>query len=81
MNNQIPNFNGFPTDNSSSTNLKYDIIASKMMIGMRNHQMRTAPAPNVGFVFEIMGAVLQMIVALVVILIIGITLIYKKFFI
>lgn len=58
----------FPTDTSPSTNLKYDLISSKMMTGMQNHQMRNAPAPSVGIAFSIIGAVLQMVVALVVML-------------
>ena len=33
------NFNNFfPTDNSSKTNLHYDIIASKFLNGIENHQ-------------------------------------------
>lgn len=69
----------FPTDNSATTNLKYNLIASKMMTGMQNHQMRTAPAPSVGIVFGIIGAVLQMVVALVVMLFFGVRLTWKRF--
>lgn len=32
--------NFFPTDNSSRTNLKYDLVASKFVTGLENHQMR-----------------------------------------
>lgn len=78
MSNQTPDFNGFPTDNSSTTNLKYDIIASKMMTGVHNHQMRTAPATNVGVVFGLIGVVLQMVVALVVILVVGVRWILQR---
>lgn len=78
MTNNVPNLNGFPTDNSSSTNLKYDIVASKFMNGMQNHQMRTAPAPSIGIVFSIIGAVLQMVVALVVMLFVGVRWIWKR---
>ncbi|MFC6095621.1 hypothetical protein ACFPVY_03095 [Flavobacterium qiangtangense] len=55
MNTHIPNFNGFPTDNSSSTNFKYDLIASKMMTRIQNRQRRLVPAPSVGIVFSISG--------------------------
>lgn len=34
MSKNIPDFGGFPTDNSSMINLKYDIIASKLMTGI-----------------------------------------------
>ncbi len=67
----------FPTDNSATTTLKYDLITSKMMTGMQNHQMRSAPAPSVGIVFSIIGAFLQMVVALVVILFVGVRWIWK----
>lgn len=68
MNNN-KDFNGFfPTDNSASTNLKYDLITSKMMTGIQNPQKRTAPSPSIGILFSIIGAVLQMIVELVVML-------------
>ena len=30
--------NFFPTDNSSRTNVHYDIVASKFMTGIENHQ-------------------------------------------
>lgn len=78
MSNHIPDFNGFPTDNSSSTNLKYDIITSKFMTGIQNHQMRTAQSPSVGIVLGLIVAVGQMVLALVVMLIFGVRLICKK---
>jgi len=71
MNNQISNFN-FPTDNSSSTNLKYDIISSKFATGFRNHQMRTEPSTSLGVTFGIISAVFQMILALLMMLIFAI---------
>lgn len=37
------NLNGFPTDDSPSTQLKYDIVASKFMTGIENHHKRNAP--------------------------------------
>lgn len=62
----------FPTDNSSSTNLKYDLISSKFMTGIQNHQMRNAPAPSVGIVFNLIGALVKMAFALVVMFFAGI---------
>ncbi|WP_171972482.1 hypothetical protein [Mucilaginibacter polytrichastri] len=40
--NNLPNLNGFPTDNSPNTQLKYDIMASKFMTGIENHHKRNA---------------------------------------
>ena len=70
----------FPIDNSNSatTNLKYDLIKSKMMTGTQNHQMRTAPAPSVGLVFSVIGAVLQMVIAFASIAILCICFLFKK---
>jgi len=78
MTDNVPNLNGFPTDNSSSTQLKYDIVASKFMTGIQNHQMRNAPSPSVWIVFNLIGAVLQMVMALVVILFVGIRWIWNR---
>ena len=58
--NNMPNLNDFPTDNSSSTNLKYDIIAGKFMNGVERHQRQTAPTQSSGTVFYIIGAVLEL---------------------
>jgi len=79
MTDNVPNLNGFPTDNSSSTQLKYDIVASKFMTGIQNHQMRNAPSPSVGIVFSLIGAVLRMVIALVVIFAFGIRWIWKSY--
>ena len=38
MNNKQDFNNFFPTDNSSRTNVHYDIVASKFMTGIENHQ-------------------------------------------
>jgi len=64
--------------NSATTNLKYDLITSKMMTGMQNNQRRLVPAPSVGIVFNIIGAVLQMAVALVVMLFVGVRWIWRR---
>lgn len=58
----------FPTDNSVTTNLKYDLIASKMMTGMQNHQRRIAPSPSVGIVFRVVSVIIKIIVSLLIIL-------------
>ncbi|RZJ36576.1 MAG: hypothetical protein EOO51_00205 [Flavobacterium sp.] len=58
----MPDFNSFPTDNSSSTNLKYDIIASKFMTGIENHKRRNAASStsSVEVIIYLIGAVLQL---------------------
>lgn len=78
MSNNKDFYNFFPTDNSATTNLKYDLIVSKMMTGMRN-QRRTAPTPSVGIVFGIIGAVLHMVVALMMMFFVGIRWVWKWF--
>ena len=74
----MSNLNGFPTDNSSTTNLKYDLVASKFMTGVENHQRRTAPTASVGIVFYIIGAVLELAVALVMMVFVGLRWVLKR---
>lgn len=60
-------FWGLPTDNSSSTNLKYDIIASKMMTGMENHYRRqSVSSPLTSFV-SLGGLILQGVIGLLIV--------------
>lgn len=64
------NLNGFPTDNSPSTQPKYDIMASKFMTGIHNHQKHNAPVAlsnNLGLI----GAIVKGLAALVVIAFVG----------
>ena len=79
MKDSLPNLNGFPLDNSSSTNLKYDIVASKFLVGVRNHQMRTAPAPvpSSGVVFYLIGVSLELALGILVLVEIGLHSIWK----
>ena len=76
MNNDLPNLNGFPTDNSPSTQLKYNIVASKFMTGIENHQKRNAPAPVISF--GLISALVQGIIALIVIVFIGLRWVLKE---
>jgi hypothetical protein len=62
MNNDSPNLNGFPTDNLPSTQLKYDIVASKFMTGIENHHKRNAPV-SLSNDHGLIGAVLKGLVA------------------
>lgn len=52
----------------NTTQLKYDIVASKFMAGIENHQRRNAPAPSPIASFGLIGVVLQGMVALLVLL-------------
>lgn len=76
----MPDFNSFPTDNSSTTNLKYDIIASKFMTGIENHRRRNAPAStsSVEVVFYLIGAVLQLALAILVMVVVALHWIWKS---
>lgn len=78
MSKNIPDFSGFPTDNSSSTNLKYDIVASKFMTGIRNHERRTAPTQSAGIVIYLIGAVLELALAILVMVVVGIRWVWSK---
>jgi len=74
----MPNLNDFPLDNSSSTNLKYDIIAGKFMTSVERHQRQTAPTQSSGTVFYIIGAVLELALAILVMIFVGLRWIWKR---
>lgn len=80
MKDSLPNLSGFPLYNSSSTNLKYDIVASKFMVGVRNHQMRTdpEPVPSSGMVFYLIGAVLELALGILLLVGIGLRWVWKS---
>lgn len=69
MDKNFSDFGGFPTDNSSSTNLKYDIIASKFMTGIKNHERHTRNSVSSESVFYLIGLVVKLIVGVLMILI------------
>jgi len=77
MRNDIPNLNGFPTDNSPSTQLKYDIIAIKFMTALHNHNRRNAPS-NPVVSFGLVGAILEGLIAVVVIGFVGLRWVWRK---
>lgn len=79
MNKNFSDFGGFPTDNSSSTNLKYDIIASKFMTGVENHKKRTTTTPSFRESFGLLGAILQLFAAIFIILVFIVNWIYRRF--
>ncbi len=63
------NFNNFfPTDNSSSTNLKYDLVASKFMTGIDNHK-RTQHynSQSNAMFFGIIGGIFQIAFGLILV--------------
>ena|GEM_PF-3213860 len=77
MQNNFSNLNGFPTDNSPSTQLKYDIVASKFMTGIENHHKRNA-STSLSNDLGLVGAVLQIIVALLVFVAAGLHWFWKR---
>lgn len=78
MSKNIPDFSGFLTDNSSSTNLKYDIITSKFMTGIQNHERRSATVQFSGIVLYLIGAVLELALAIVVLIFVGLRWVWKR---
>lgn len=77
----MPDFNSFPTDNSSSTNLKYDIIASKFMTGIENHRRRKSPSSTlpIQVIFYFVGAILELALSILVIVFLGLRWVWKMF--
>ena len=68
MSNKANFQNFFPTDNSSKTNLHYDLVASKFMTGIENHK-RTQynnSASN-SAVLPLIGAIIQIFIGAVVV--------------
>ncbi len=69
----------FPTDNSSSTNLKYDLVASKFMTGIENHK-RTQyhnSASNSG-IFLFIVAIIQIAFGLLMLIIASVSHLFKS---
>jgi hypothetical protein len=75
----MSNLHGFPTDNSPSTQLKYDIVASKFMTGIENHHKRNVPV-SIGSDLGLIGAVVQIIVSLVVVIVLSLHWVLKRLF-
>lgn len=58
----------FPVDNSMSTNNYYDLVASKFMTGVENHQRnRYNNSASVGGVFILISAFFQILFGLILI--------------
>lgn len=69
MSNKADFRNFFPTDNSSHTNLKYDLVASKFMAGIEIHQ-RTQynnSASN-SAILPLIGAIIQIAVGALILI-------------
>ena len=59
----------FPTDNSSRTNIKYDLVACKLITGVENYQRKQYyDAQSTSFLFGIIGGIFQIIIGLILIL-------------
>jgi len=75
----MSNSNGFLIDNSPSTQLKYDIVASKFVTGTENHHKLNAHI-SLGNNLGLIGAVLQIIISLVAVLGLGLHWVIKRLF-
>lgn len=79
MSNKADFQNFFPTDNSSRTNLHYDLVASKFMTGIENHK-RTQyynSASN-SAIIPLIGAIIQIGIGAVILIFSILKLIYKS---
>lgn len=76
MRNNLPILNGFPTDKQPSTRFNNDIIVSKFMTRIQNHQRCTAPTTLRVSDVGLIGTVLLGVLALVVL---GGAMIYSVF--
>lgn len=64
--------NGFPLDNSMSTQVKYDLFVEKMNIAQRSYEIRNQKSNSLnlfGGIFQIIGGMILLIVGLVVMII------------
>lgn len=80
MSNKTDFQNFFPTDNSSRTNLHYDLVASKFMTGIENHR-RTQynnSASN-SAVLPLIVAIIQIFIGAVVVVFGILKFIFKSF--
>ena len=79
MSKDISSFNGFPTDNSSSTNLKYDIVTTKFASGIENYNRRKVSTFSFSETLGLIGVILQLFIAIVVIFGLGIKWVCRRF--
>lgn len=69
MSNKADFQNFFPVDNSSRTNLHYDLVASKFITGIENHQRtKYHNSASSSAVFPLIGAIVQIVFGLVVVI-------------
>ena len=78
MNKNTPDFWGLPTDNSSSTNLKYDIIASKFMTGIGNHKKYNSPISSQSLLLELIIELVKIMLGFIILLVLVLHWIYKQ---
>lgn len=79
MNNKSDFKNFFPTDNSSGTNMRYDLVASKFMVGISNYQKASIRrhTSTVSVIIDLIIAVLQLLVFLILIVFNGLQLLFN----
>jgi hypothetical protein len=75
--NFMKRFNQFPTDNSSSTNLQYDIVVGKLLASAKSHQKYNS-TKSVIPIFTILVGIIQLSVALITIIFMVLKWLYRK---
>jgi hypothetical protein len=76
-NNDFKSF--FPVDESSKTNIHYDLVASKFMTGIENHkrtQYNNSASNNA--IFPLIGAIIQIVLGLLVFIIASVFHLFKS---
>lgn len=73
------NFNDFfPTDNSSKTNLHYDLVASKFLNGIESHQRRQHYNSSSKDAVLIIGGLFNILFGLIGFIFVGLQLLFQS---
>lgn len=79
MNNKADFKSFYPTDNSSKTNLHYDLVTSKYMTGVENHQRRQYHSSSSNSaVILIISAIIQIAFGLLVFIVSSVFNLFKS---
>jgi hypothetical protein len=79
MNNKADFQTFFKTDNSSKTNLHYDLVASKFMTGIENHQRKQYySSESNSAIILLIGAIFQIAFGLVVFIVSSVFQLFKS---
>lgn len=70
----------FPVDNSTKTDIHYDLVASKFMTGIENYQRtRYNNSASNSAILPLIGAIIQIIIGAVILVFGILKFIYKSF--